>query len=337
MDVNLKKRLNKVWQKTVTRWKNFQSPTKERLNQVRERAGEMWKNQKLWIISGSTILIVYTGTCIFYAQKSNNPTLIKQTPQNVLKLRQTLAKIYRENDPFVREFTLQQEAKNNKESVNNYRELLKIYPRNKEFLPQYPVHKWSILAWYYWLFEEVTLAKRNELLINGFLAVIEKGALITVALTLGRWLWEAPQRRKQELYQALQVTHIILGKPIQDTKINALETLNRDKVSLRGLTAEKQNLEYINLQNAQLQDANLRGANLRRANLRRANLRRANLRGANLDGANLREVNLDGADLREADLDGADLRGATNLTIDQVKSAYWEAAMYDKDFRQQLD
>ncbi len=333
MDVDL----NKLWQQTVTRWKNFRSPTKERLNLVGERAGELWKNQKLWIISGSTILIVYTGICIFYAQKSKDTTLVKQAPQNVLKLRQRLAKIYRENDPLVREFTLQQEAKNNNEAVNNYRELLKIYPRNKEFLPQYPVHKWSILAWYFWFFEEVTLAKRNELLRNGFLTVIEKGALITVAITLGRWLWEAPQRRKQELYQALQVTHIILGKPIQDTKINALETLNRDKVSLRGLTAEKQNLEYINLQNAQLQNANLREANLSGANLRGSDLSGANLRGADLSGANLRGANLRGANLSNADLDEADFRHARNLTADQVKSAHWEQAMYDKDFRQLLD
>jgi uncharacterized protein YjbI with pentapeptide repeats len=51
------------------------------------------------------------------------------------------------------------------------------------------------------------------------------------------------------------------------------------------------------------------------------------LAGANLKGANLKGANLCGANLRQA----------SNLTVEQVKSAkFWEDATYDENFRQEL-
>ncbi|WP_279239867.1 pentapeptide repeat-containing protein [Scytonema sp. UIC 10036] len=266
---------------------------------------KMGKKKIIFIASALVLVTAYTVACIRFSY-SDNKTLGKQEPEGLKKLRPGLERVGKENDPLLREYILQEEAAKSKKTVNDYRLLFQSYRKNKtEFLPEYPKPNWSILAWASWFFKEVAPNKRDELLKNSFLTIIEKGVLITGALAVGKWLWESPQRKRQELYQALQITHIILGKPLQNTKINALETLNRDKVSLRGLTAEKENLNNINLQNAQLQEANLSNANLIHANLIHANLIHAKLIRAKLIRADLSSADLSSADLSSADLNGA--------------------------------
>jgi hypothetical protein len=191
--------------------------------------------------------------------------------------------------------------------------------------------------------------------------VLEYLGRLTILVAIIFYLWETPNRRKQAHYAAWQVINAAYGQHSNGGRIEALQDLNRDHVSLVGLAADHAYLASINLPKASLGDASLQGANLfganlqgadlgnadlqeadlGRANLQGANLGNANLQeaflfGANLQGANLGNANLQGTDLGNANLQGtnlgnanlqgtnlggADLRGAQLLTLDQIKAA----------------
>ncbi|QLE54035.1 pentapeptide repeat-containing protein (plasmid) [Nostoc sp. C057] len=294
---------------------------KESQEQFQNKVGSLRKKPKFWFISITVILLIYLAACIIALPKSNKNVISNdQEPERLTKLRESLNKVKAINDPLVREFTLQQEAKTFNILVNDYRQLFQIYRRNQEVLPDYPIHQWSILEWYTWLFEKVTSKKRSELIRNGFFLAIEKGVLITGSIAFLRWVWEAPQRRKQEQYQAWQIIHLADGKEVSGARIQALEDLNKQKVSLEGLTAEKANLEGIHLEKANLSYANLSYAKLRYANLQGTDLKRANLQETDLQDANLTNANLIGANLTEASLHDANLTEAklTNAKLDGV-------------------
>jgi len=121
-------------------------------------------------------------------------------------------------------------------------------------------------------------------------------------------------RRKQSERLAWQLIDSARGSETSGARIQALEELNEEGVSLRGLDADGADLIQINLRRANLTQANLKGANLQSANLYKANLykaklQKANLRGANFQGADLWGANLEEANLqeREPDLDGRDV------------------------------
>jgi BTB/POZ domain-containing protein KCTD9 len=175
------------------------------------------------------------------------------------------------------------------------------------------------------------------------------------------YCWGVLHRRKQAHYAAWQVINAAYGHRSNGGRIEALQDLNRDQVSLAGLAADHAYLVSINLPNASLGDASLQGANLfgatlqgadlSNADLQEADLGRATLQGADLGNANLQEAflfgarlqgaNLFGATLQGADLSnavlqeanlgkatlqganlaGADLRGAHHLTVAQIKAA----------------
>ncbi|HEV8598686.1 MAG TPA: pentapeptide repeat-containing protein [Gemmatimonadales bacterium] len=111
-------------------------------------------------------------------------------------------------------------------------------------------------------------------------------------------------------YQAWTVINSAQGKGGSGGRIDALQDLNRNAVSLSGVRLDGAWLEGIELPGAMLSRASLQEANLRGANLQAANLEGANLTGINLTGANLQGAFLKGADLSEAQLGTADLRMA---------------------------
>jgi hypothetical protein len=118
--------------------------------------------------------------------------------------------------------------------------------------------------------------------------------------------------RKAANYQAWQVVNTAQGKGGSGGRIDALQDLTRNDVSLAGVQLDGAWLEGVQLAGADLRRAALREVNLRGANLRRANLERADLTGADLTGADLSEAVLKhalltGAVLATADLTGADL------------------------------
>lgn len=193
--------------------------------------------------------------------------------------------------------------------------------------------------------------------------LFEHAESIAIVAAVVFFFKEAPSRKAQKHYEAWQVIdHAAAAKvPTSYARIQALQDLNEDGVSLRGLNLPRAHLQEINLQNAMLVNADLHDADLVRANLRAADLSRANLHGAllidadlrgatlvdadlgsailgiadlrgadlmdanlmeaNLIDADLSKTNLQGANLSSADLSNADLRDARHLTPEQVKSA----------------
>ena len=129
---------------------------------------------------------------------------------------------------------------------------------------------------------------------------------------------EAENQRKAKNYQAWQVINAAQGKPGSGGRMDALQDLNREGISLGGVDISKAHLPKLNLENADLTNANLsetclQFANLTGATLVRANLAGADLRFANLTGANLLAANLTRVFLYEPNLAGALLYDA-NLT-----------------------
>jgi hypothetical protein len=125
----------------------------------------------------------------------------------------------------------------------------------------------------------------------------------------------ASDRLKQKHYQAWQVINTAEGKGGSGGRIDALQELNSDRVSLIGVNVAGAYLQGLRLEQAQTRRANfaeadLRDADLKGASLPDADIHYANLRGANLKNGNLTGARLDDADLAEADLSQADLGGA---------------------------
>jgi uncharacterized protein YjbI with pentapeptide repeats len=145
----------------------------------------------------------------------------------------------------------------------------------------------------------------------------------------------AGDRLKQKHYQAWQVINTAEGKGGNGGRIDALQELNRDGVSLVGVNvggaylqglqlaaaeARRANFSDTDLRDADFHDASLPDADLHYANLRGANLRNCNLAGARLDDADLVGADLSGVDLSAVTLDRADLR---NANFDHVRN--WRA------------
>ena len=132
---------------------------------------------------------------------------------------------------------------------------------------------------------------------------------------------QAENQRKAKHFQAWQVINAAYGKPGNCGRIDALQDLVEDKVSLSGVNLANSNLRGIKIENADLSGANLTGADLKDADLTGSDLS-----GANLDGASLFGANLVGADLKDANLAGVQLWGA-DLTL--IKS--WKEVKSMKD------
>lgn len=111
-------------------------------------------------------------------------------------------------------------------------------------------------------------------------------------------------------YQAWQVINSAQGKGGSGGRVEALQDLARNGVSLAGVN---------------LDDAWLEGVALPRVSLLRASLCRTNLAGADLTGANLEGADLRGAELVATNLSGAYLRGA-NLTNARLSAATLDGA-----------
>jgi uncharacterized protein YjbI with pentapeptide repeats len=165
-------------------------------------------------------------------------------------------------------------------------------------------------------------------------------AVISYAKGCTQRKMQAENQRKAKHYQAWQVINAAQGKPGSGGRMDALQDLNKDGVSLAGVDISQAHLPKLNLENADLTDANLSGVNLADANLSGANLINANLSGANLARANLSEsqlrfanltraglskanfskANLWSTNLNEANLTGANLHGAAFVFANLTKA-----------------
>jgi Pentapeptide repeats (8 copies) len=154
-----------------------------------------------------------------------------------------------------------------------------------------------------------------------FLEVLDYLGSLGVLVAIVFYFSESGDRLKQKHYQAWQVVNSAEGKGGNGGRIEALEELNRDGVSLVGVNLSSAFLMGVRLPKAKLARANFdaadaRNAELVGANVTDASLRSANLREAKLEGTSFERSVLDGADLNGADLRGADLNGASFENVD---------------------
>jgi hypothetical protein len=143
---------------------------------------------------------------------------------------------------------------------------------------------------------------------------------------------EAPQRQKMRHYQAWQLINSAQGNTGNGGRVDALEDLNNDHVSLVNINVTDAALEGLELPNADLRRAIMHGVDLKdskfigadlessllnesnfySADLSGTNLSDCNMTGAYLMGAALRNANLSHVNFDGADLTSADLTGITN-------------------------
>ncbi len=153
-----------------------------------------------------------------------------------------------------------------------------------------------------------------------FLGILQNLSILAVVILFFK---EAPARKKTEQYEAWRVINSAYGQRTSGGRIQALQDLNNNKVSLAGLTADK----------AYLGGICLKGADLRYANLQGANLRYANLWGADLRNANLQQADMIYADLRKANLRYANFQGeGTNLSYANLQEAYLRNANFQEAY-----
>jgi len=259
-------------------------------------------------------------------------------PKVLKELREEFTKIAEISDPVYREYKLsllKQEAEQYGLSQESCLRLFEAYLQDRKYIPQSP-KKW-------WIPRKTQLAFIEKM----FFLALEKGFLVAAAVGLVVYAWEAPMRQKQAHYQAWHIINSARGQQGSGGRIEALQDLNKDGVSLNGLTAkganlsgiqlEKADLKFANIQNATLACvsqkvnvntkicSNLQGANLLEVNLQGANLLRVNLQGANLEAANLENINLLKANLKAANLLGVNLKAAKLLFANLEEANLLEA------------
>jgi uncharacterized protein YjbI with pentapeptide repeats len=163
-----------------------------------------------------------------------------------------------------------------------------------------------------WLLVWVSWALSHWVLLD----VLDHLGTFSVLIAVIFYFADSGNRIKQKHYQAWQVINTAQGKGGSGGRIEALQELNADHVSLIGVDAG---------------GAFLRGIQLQRAHLERCDLHAADLRNGDLEYAKLSDSNLQGANFRQADLEEADLHSAAMQDIDLNQANLEEANLADTD------
>ena len=176
-----------------------------------------------------------------------------------------------------------------------------------------------------WLFCQI----RESVLLS-----IVEGFSILVAV----WLFflEAPERDKQAHYEAWKTIDSANGLRNSYARLQALQDLNDDRVSLSGFNAPEADLRGINLAGADLSKAYLSGADLSNANLSHANLVETKLINTKLNNCNLTGANLAYSNFIEADLQDVDFVGANIVGANFVRANLAQAYFGDVNFNECL-
>jgi pentapeptide repeat protein len=149
-----------------------------------------------------------------------------------------------------------------------------------------------------------------------FLEVLEYLGSFGVLVAVIFYFSESGDRLKQKHYQAWQVINTAQGKGGNGGRVEALEELNSDGISLIGVDVAGAFLQGIRLQKARLARANFASVDARNSDFRGTDFSNANLESGNFRDSDLSETDLSGGQLKDADLSGtrmaaADLSGAT--------------------------
>src|SRR5579859_3997827 len=163
-----------------------------------------------------------------------------------------------------------------------------------------------------WPFEWLAFILSNW----SFLEVLQHLSAFSVLIAVIFYFSDSGNRIKQRHYQAWQVINTAQGKGGSGGRIEALQELNADHVSLIGVDASGAFLSGVRLEHAQLERCDLHAADLRNAELQFAHLAYGNLRDANLRQANLTGADLQYAELQDVDLNQANLQGASLASAD---------------------
>jgi uncharacterized protein YjbI with pentapeptide repeats len=190
-------------------------------------------------------------------------------------------------------------------------------------------HAWTTPFWLLeWTFEWVAFALSRW----SFLDVLEYLEGFSVLIAVIFYFSESGDRLKQKHYQAWQVINTAQEKGGNGGRVEALEELNSDGVSLIGVDVSGAFLQDLHLERARLLRASFGSADLRNSDFASADFSDASLRSANLRQSNLRTVNFQRADLNDADLSEADLSGAdlseanlenADLTNANLANVHW--------------
>jgi hypothetical protein len=190
-------------------------------------------------------------------------------------------------------------------------------------------HGWAVPFWAFeWFWEWIAFVLSNW----SFLEVLEYLGSFSVVIAVIFYFSESGDRLKQKHYQAWQVINTAEGKGGSGGRIEALQELNADGISLVGVNVSGAFLQGIQLRHARLvrsdfSSADLRDGDFAFADFSDASLQSANLRQGNLRGTNFQRANLSDTDLFGADLDGSDFSGATltdaELSHAKLSHLYW--------------
>jgi len=168
-------------------------------------------------------------------------------------------------------------------------------------------HGWTVAFWAFeWFCEWIAYALSNW----SFLEVLEYLSSFGVLIAVIFYFGESGNRLKQKHYQAWQVINTAQGKGGNGGRIEALQELNADGISLVGVDVSGAFLQRIRLQRANLARSNFSAADMRDSDLSFADLSDADVQATNFRQSTLRNSDFNHADLTEADLWGADLTGA---------------------------
>jgi hypothetical protein len=174
-----------------------------------------------------------------------------------------------------------------------------------------------------------------------FLEVLEYVERLGILVAIIFYFADSGNRTKQKHYQAWQVINTAQGKGGSGGRVEALEELREDKVSLIGLDVSDAYLFRVRLDKARLDRSNFHGtdarggsfekakmefadftsANVRGGNFAKADLKNVDFKDADLMGASLTEADLGEADLSRVDLRSADLSGVKWKDIRDIKLA----------------
>src|SRR5271156_4826893 len=156
-----------------------------------------------------------------------------------------------------------------------------------------------------WVWEWVAFVLSNWT----FLEVLEYLSSLSVLVAVIFYFSESGNRIKQKHSQAWQVINTAQGKGGSGGRIEALQELNADHVSLIGIEASGAFLQGLSLRDANLSRCDFSASDLRNSNFSNSMLTACSLKDANFRGANLMGATMESADLHGADLNGANMRG----------------------------
>jgi len=143
-----------------------------------------------------------------------------------------------------------------------------------------------------------------------FIEVLEYVERLGILVAIIFYFVDSGNRTKQRHYQAWQVINTAQGKGGSGGRVEALQELLGDKVSLVGLDVSDAYLYQVRLDKARLDRSNFHAVDARGGTFQKAKMEFANLTSANMRGSNFSQADLKNADLQDADLMGANFSEA---------------------------